>query len=70
VYVFNFPYPINQDQGQYSNGYQGEADGGYDNMPVSQEDLALVDSTGYSKKYQPGNLNFDDDNSEMVIIII
>ncbi|XP_045209520.2 mediator of RNA polymerase II transcription subunit 12-like isoform X2 [Mercenaria mercenaria] len=50
---------------QYNNGYQTQPVNG-ENQYTSEE-LALVDPTGYSKKYQPGSVSFrdDTDNSDL-----
>lgn len=51
--------------------YQDQAQIEADNRLTSEE-LALVDPTGYSKKYQPGSVSFKDDyesNSDMVCIL-
>ncbi|XP_052805166.1 uncharacterized protein LOC128234745 isoform X2 [Mya arenaria] len=53
-------YGYADDQGQYNNGYNGDG-GGYNNAHLSQEELALVDPSGYSKRYQPGSVSFKDE---------
>ncbi|XP_060591424.1 zinc finger CCCH domain-containing protein 13-like isoform X2 [Ruditapes philippinarum] len=49
-----------EDQGQqYNNGYG--TDHVIDGNQYTAEELALVDPTSYSKKYQPGSVSFKDD---------
>lgn len=55
----------------YNDGYTDtmQMDTKYDNGPLTAEEVALADPSGYSKRYQTGSMNYKDDQGSNADVV-